>query len=301
MPKNKFQDVIYTIIMASVMVYGMVAYNIVLNTGSLQNWVFLAVFHEWPIMTVIAILLELVFVGKLAMKVAFRLVNPREASQTSIMLAISAASVWLMCPCMSFFATLLFKDSHNAQFVAIWVQTTVMNFPMALLWQFFAAGPLVRRIFGLLFREPDPKKYEWLTLPAGDVWGVLMRRDAPLARKAAVCPEDLWELPLIISHQKGDDQQLSQWMGRKISELNVVATYNLVFNASLLVDEGLGYALCFDKLIHTEGTGLCFRPFSPTMEAPGYIVWKKYQIFSKAAWQFLQTVRERISDRTSKI
>ena len=75
MPKNKFQDVIYTIIMASVMVYGMVAYNIVLNTGSMQNWVFLAVFHEWPIMTVIAILLELVFVGKLAMKVAFRLVN----------------------------------------------------------------------------------------------------------------------------------------------------------------------------------------------------------------------------------
>ena len=141
MPKNKFQDVIYTIIMASVMVYGMVAYNIVLNTGSMQNWVFLAVFHEWPIMTVIAILLELVFVGKLAMKVAFRLVNPREASQTSIMLAISAASVWLMCPCMSFFATLLFKDSHNAQFFAIWVQTTVMNFPMALLWQFFAAGP----------------------------------------------------------------------------------------------------------------------------------------------------------------
>ena len=94
MPKNKFQDVIYTIIMASVMVYGMVAYNIVLNTGSMQNWVFLAVFHEWPIMTVIAILLELVFVGKLAMKVAFRLVNPREASQTRIMLAISAASVW---------------------------------------------------------------------------------------------------------------------------------------------------------------------------------------------------------------
>ena len=90
-------------------------------------------------------------------------------------------------------------------------------------------------------------------------------------------------------------------MTSSCSELNVVATYNLVFNASLLVDEGLGYALCFDKLIHTEGTGLCFRPFSPTMEAPGYIVWKKYQIFSKAAWQFLQTVRERISDRTSKI
>ena len=108
MPKNKFQDVIFTIIMASLMVYGMVAYNIVLNTGSLQNWVFGAVFHEWPIMTLIAIALELVFVGKLAMKVAFRLVNPREAGPTQIMLAISAASVWIMCACMSFFATLFF-------------------------------------------------------------------------------------------------------------------------------------------------------------------------------------------------
>ena len=102
--------------------------------------------------------------------------------------------------------------------------------------------------FGLLFREPDPKKYEWLALPAGDIWGVLMRRDAPLARKVAVCPEDLWDLPLITSHQKGDDHRLAQWMGREISELNVVATYNLVFNASLLVDEGLGYALCFRDL-----------------------------------------------------
>ena len=153
--------------------------------------------------------------------------------------------------------------------------------------------------FGLLFREPDPKKYEWLTLPRADVWGVLMRRDAPLAQKAAVRPEDLWELPLITSHQKGDDHRLAQWMGREFSELNVVATYNLVFNASLLVDEGLGYALCLDKLIHTEGTSLCFRPFSPPLEAPCHIAWKKYQIFSKVAGRFLQAVRERISDETN--
>lgn len=162
MPKNKFQDVIFTILMASVMVYGMVAYNIVLNTGAMQNWVFLVVFHEWPIMTLIAIALELLFVGKLAMKIAFRLVDPHSATPTAVMLAISAASVWLMCPCMSFFATLLFKDSHNAQFVSMWVQTTVMNFPMALMWQFFAAGPLVRRVFGAIFRETPAEEKQAL-------------------------------------------------------------------------------------------------------------------------------------------
>lgn len=155
MPKNKFQDVVFTVIMASLMVYCMVAYNIVLNTGSLQNWVFGAVFNEWPIMTLIAIALELVFVGSLAKMVAFRLVDPRKAGPTPIMLAISAASTWLMCPLMSFFATLLFKDSHNAQFFAIWVQTTVMNFPMALMVQFFFAGPITRRIFGAIFREKN--------------------------------------------------------------------------------------------------------------------------------------------------
>ena len=155
MPKNKFQDVVFTIIMASVMVYGMVAYNIVLNTGSLENWVFGAVFHEWPIMVLIAIALELVFVGRLAMKVAFRLVNPREAGQTQIMLAISAASVWIMCPCMSFFATLLFKDSHNAQ-VSRHLDTDYRHeFPDGAPAPVFFAGPITRRIFGALFREKN--------------------------------------------------------------------------------------------------------------------------------------------------
>ena len=150
--------------------------------------------------------------------------------------------------------------------------------------------------FGLLFREPDARKYEVLPLPAADTWGVLMRRDSPLSQKKDVAPEDLWGLPLIISHQKGDDKRLSQWMRREISELNVVATYNLVFNASLLVDEGLGYALCFDKLIHTEGTKLCFRPFSPKLEVPSYIVWKKYQVFSKAVGRFLRSLRDLLPD-----
>ena len=75
----------------------------------------------------------------------------------------------------------------------------------------------------------------------------------------ALCPADLWDQPLIISHQRSDDRRLAQWMQRDLSQLHIVATYNLVFNASLLVDEGLGYALCFDRLINTRGSSLCFR------------------------------------------
>ena len=146
--------------------------------------------------------------------------------------------------------------------------------------------------FGLLFTKVDSQKYEAIPVPIKDTWGVLMRKDSPLAEKEAICPEDLWDKPLIVSHQKGDDVYLNQWLQREESELHIVATYNLLFNASLLVDEGLGYALCYDKLINTQGSNLCFRPFSPRLEARGLIVWKKYQVFSKAANIFLQYLRE---------
>ena len=125
-----------------------------------------------------------------------------------------------------------------------------------------------------------------------DTWGVLMRQDSPLAEKKVICPEDLWDKPLIVSHQRGDDQYLSQWLKKELSRLNVVATYNLVYNASLLVEEGLGYALCFDKIINTKGSRLCFRPFFPKLEATAYIVWKKYQVFSKAEGRFLECLHQ---------
>lgn len=155
--------------------------------------------------------------------------------------------------------------------------------------------------FGLLFTEIDPQKYEVMTLPFRDTWGVLMRRDSPLAEKETICPEDLWDKPLIVSHQKGDNLYLENWIGREESELHIVATYNLIFNASLLVDEGLGYALCYDGLINTQGSNLCFRPFSPQLNASGYIVWKKYQMFSKAAGVFLQSLKELLEREAGSI
>ena len=157
MPQTKKQEIVYTVMMVCVMVYGMVCYNIALDVGGMQNFIFAAALSELPIMGVIGFLLDTFLVGPAAMRIAMGWFTPGKDKQVFLIAAISCLSAWMMCPLMSFFATLLFKDSHNAQFFAIWVQTTVMNFPMALLWQFFAAGPLVRRIFGLLFRENADK------------------------------------------------------------------------------------------------------------------------------------------------
>ena len=149
--------------------------------------------------------------------------------------------------------------------------------------------------FGILLGPSDLGKYDFLEIPVVDVWGVLMRRDSPLTDKEFITPEDLWDKPLIVSRQAIKKSDLINWLKTDVSKLNIVATYNLVYNASLMVDEGMGYALCLDKLINTTGeSSLCFRPMSPKLELGMDIVWKKYQFFSKASEKFLQYLQKYI-------
>ena len=155
MPKNKFQEVIFTIIMVFVMVYAMICYNIVLNTGTMTNETFLLAFHELVCMGPIAFILDFFIIGALAKKVAFGIVDVRRDNPFHLVLAISAVSVAFMCPCMSFAATVLIKHAPVSQIIPTWLQTTAMNFPMAFFWQIFYAGPFVRFVFGKLFPEKE--------------------------------------------------------------------------------------------------------------------------------------------------
>lgn len=148
MPKTKLQNIIFTLIMAFVMVYAMVCYNIALDKGGMTNEIFLLAFHEIPIMWPIAYILEYFVVEKLSRKLAFRMISP-EDKPIFITLAISSMIVCLMCPVMSFIATCLFMHP-GSQIIALWLQKTVQNFPMALCWQIFFAGPGVRNAFGFV-------------------------------------------------------------------------------------------------------------------------------------------------------
>lgn len=146
--------------------------------------------------------------------------------------------------------------------------------------------------FGIVFGVVDHAKYNSIPLPYKDTWGVLMRKDSPLAAGDFITPEDLWDKPLIISRQENQGGLLSNWIKRELSELEVIATYNLLFNASLLVEEGLGYAIGLDKIINTSGSSLlCFRPLFPKQDATMSVIWKKYQIFSKASEKFMEKIK----------
>lgn len=144
--------------MALVMVYTLICYNIALEQGGLSNDVFALALHELCIMWPLAVILEMTVVEKLSFKLTFRLQPLGIDRPILILLTMSVMIVCLMCPMMSLAAAVLFKHP-GSELIAVWLETTVLNFPMALCWQIFAAGPLVRLIFRTLFakqlvREP---------------------------------------------------------------------------------------------------------------------------------------------------
>ena len=150
---------------------------------------------------------------------------------------------------------------------------------------------------GLLYGTVDSAVYEAVVIPAKEVYGVFMRKDSRLAQKEYIAPDDLQGLPLIVSAQDYNGSQNLIWkMGGGKDAFNVVATYNLIYNASLLVEEGVGYAVCFDKLINTSGdSALCFRPFRPEISISPLLVWKKHRPLSKAAAAFLECLLSQLT------
>lgn len=151
--------------------------------------------------------------------------------------------------------------------------------------------------FGLIFGNIDRTRYEAIEIPLHDTWGVLMRQDEPLAKKASLTISDVSGLDLIIPRQPNHSTMLSEMIAEQAPDANIVAEYNLIYNASVMVGEGIGCAIALDRLINVSGDSkLCFRPFDPPMEAVCSFIWKRYSVFTKAAGIFLEQFKKDISN-----
>ncbi len=147
--------------------------------------------------------------------------------------------------------------------------------------------------FGIVFGHVDFKKYEKIKMPYEEKFGVLMRKDDPLAEKEIIKPSDLFDKPLIVSRQPYQSGELSEILNCNLEQINIVATYSLIFNASLMVKEGMGYAIGLDKIINVSGDSpLCFRPLDVPFSFDMYFIWKKYEVLTKTAEKFLHKIQE---------
>lgn len=194
-------------------------------------------------------------------------------------------------------------ETHAISFLAKTAQDLRETYPLIRFHLYSGDGLLVREKlekglidFGLMVGW-DVSEYDSIRLPVKDTWGVLMPADDPLSAKEAIRPEDLWDKPLLFSRQQKPGSALSVWMRREYEKLHIVGTYNLIYNAAQFARLGIGYALTLDKLIHAvPETGLCFRPLFPKLEADLSIVWKRYQVQSRAAAAFLEQLQKEIAE-----
>ncbi|WP_197496309.1 LysR family transcriptional regulator [Gallibacterium salpingitidis] len=150
--------------------------------------------------------------------------------------------------------------------------------------------------FAIIVQEVDPIKYNYIKMPTYDSWGLLMRKDSPLAEKEFISQEDLFELPLICSRQSLNEE-MPKWLGEMQDRLSIVATYDLILNTTFMVKEGIGYVIGFDKLVNVAADNeLCFRPLQPQLLSPMYLIWKKYQVFTPAASLLLERIQQHIAN-----
>ena len=154
--------------------------------------------------------------------------------------------------------------------------------------------------FAAVMDRVDENKYNFLELPAFDSWGLFMRLDSPLAKKKHLTLDDLFGVPLIVSSQCLA-QDFPRWFGDRLERLNIVATYNLFYNGAVMVREGLGCAVSYDKLAHTgSGSGLCYREIEGLNRSRMFIIWKKHQLFSPAAEMLLEELKSEFGKTASQ-
>ena len=147
--------------------------------------------------------------------------------------------------------------------------------------------------FGILLEPIDATRYDFIPIPYEDVWGVIMKKDDPLAEKKSIHPEELIGLPLIMPRGGDYSKSGSRILGLKPEQLHVAATYSLIFNAGILAADGIGYVVGLDQILERgKRSRLCFRPLDPPVIARMNVVWKRDQTMSRQARAFLEELRK---------
>lgn len=129
--------------------------------------------------------------------------------------------------------------------------------------------------FGIVFGNIDNRKYNSKKIITNTKWGILFKEDKKYSKMKSISIKELSTLPLIVS------RQISKYHLLDIKNFNIVATYNLLYNAKLMAEIGMGYVLCLSNIINTAGTNLCFIPLSSQTKFNLNIIWKKQAIYSK--------------------
>lgn len=146
---------------------------------------------------------------------------------------------------------------------------------------------------GVLLTPVDYEPYNYIKFSKEEKWGVLMLKNSFLAEQEFISPENLIDLPLIIPNRKAIEDDLDKWFLGFYKDLKILAKYNLIYNAAVLVEKELGYAICIESVLFTyTNDRICFRPFFPELTSSCVFIWKKSPIVNYTVSHFIQFIKD---------
>ncbi|KRL66701.1 LysR family transcriptional regulator [Companilactobacillus versmoldensis] len=143
---------------------------------------------------------------------------------------------------------------------------------------------------GMLIEPINTEKYDFIEMSDQESWGILVRDDSPLAKSSKVSPENLQGQSLIMSDSSSMNNEITHWLGNKAKDVHIVSRYNLLYNSTSLVTQGLGILLCLKLESHFDG--LTFVPLNPDLKYHSVLAWKADQISSRTVVAFIEFAKK---------
>ena len=146
--------------------------------------------------------------------------------------------------------------------------------------------------FGILLEPVDIEKFDYLRLPTKEVWGVLFPADHKFACEQAITRKQLKELPLVLTSRTALRSEIEEWLRYPVSELDVIATMNLIDNVAPLAERGIACVLTIEGAVELfDPARFAFRPLTPELSMTSVLAWKKLSPYSGAAGKFLEYIK----------
>lgn len=139
----------------------------------------------------------------------------------------------------------------------------------------------------VLLEPIQTEKYHTWQLPQIECWGLLVSKDSPLARQEAILPEQVTQLPLLISTHPDVQALIATWSKHALNELQIIGNFNLSYNVIPLVAHQVGVAVRIEGA-PIDQEQLKFVPFEPALTTCGVLVWRRDREVSAVAHRFIQ-------------
>ena len=147
--------------------------------------------------------------------------------------------------------------------------------------------------FGVFVGTAELLSYSTLELRHRDVWGIITPCNGPFAGKTAVVAADLAGEPILVSRQSYERNEFEGWLDYMGDDLKIVGTFNLLYNACLLAQEGVGHVLALGGIVNPSSeSGLMWLPLEPRLECAVTFAWERERTLSRPAARLIELLRE---------